>query len=93
MLYRVVVLKDGALPLMPKTVESTAYLIGEEGMNILAVAKGMKGGKFIITPMFEISTFTPNPQETAGQLRSCLMERVEALREVVAERHPSPSCP
>ena len=48
-------LPDGALPIYDKDPNVTAYVVGEEGENIIAVTKS----KRVIVPLFELAS---NPE-------------------------------
>lgn len=54
-------LPDGALPIYDKDPDVTAYVVGEEGQNILAVTKPRR----VIFPLFEIAS---NPEIPLTQI-------------------------
>jgi len=56
-------LPDGALPIYDKDPNVTAYVIGEEGENIVAVAKP----KRVLFPLFEIAS---NPEIQLTEVKS-----------------------
>ena len=73
--FYVEALPDGALPIYDKDPNITAYVIGEEGENIVAVAKP----KRVLFPLFEIAS-NPEIQLTEiKQRRFDLIERAQDL--------------
>lgn len=56
-------LPDGALPIYDKDPNITAYVVGEEGQNIIAVAKS----KRIIVPLFELAA---NPEVQLTEIKA-----------------------
>lgn len=64
-------LPDGALPLYDKDAEVTAYVISEEGMNIVAVQKP----KRVSVPLFEIASNPEIPLSEIKAKRFDLLER------------------
>ena len=54
-------LPDGALPIYDKDPEVTAFVVGEEGQNILAIQKPRR----VIFPLFEIAS---NPEIPLTQI-------------------------
>jgi len=63
-------LPDGALPIYDKDPNITAYVVGEEGMNIVAVAKP----KRVLFPLFEIAS---NPEIQLTELKQRRFDLVE----------------
>lgn len=76
-------LPDGALPIYDKDPVATAYIIGEEGENILAIQKP----KRVIFPLFEIASNPEIPLTQIKERRFDLIERAQDLAkaEVQAE--------
>jgi hypothetical protein len=68
-------LPDGALPIYDKDPEVTAYVIGEEGENILAVTKPRR----VIFPLFEIASNPEIPLTQIRERRYDLIERAQNL--------------
>jgi HK97 family phage major capsid protein len=66
-------LPDGALPIYDKDPEVTAYVIGEEGQNILAVQKPRR----VIFPLFEIAANPMIPLTQIKERRYDLIERAQ----------------
>ena len=64
-------LPDGALPIYDKDPNVTAYVIGEEGENIVAVAKP----KRVLFPLFEVASNPEIPLTEIKQRRFDLIER------------------
>ena len=64
-------LPDGALPIYDKDPEVTAYVIGEEGENIVSVSKS----KRVSFPLFEIASNPEIPLTEIKQRRFDLIER------------------
>ena len=64
-------LPDGALPIYDKDPNITAYVVGEEGMNIVAVAKP----KRVLFPLFEIASNSEIQLTELKQRRFDLVER------------------
>lgn len=64
-------LPDGALPIYDKDPTVTAYVIGEEGENIVAVAKP----KRVLFPLFEIASNPEIPLTQIKERRYDLIER------------------
>jgi len=63
-------LPDGALPIYDKDPNITAYVVGEEGENIVAVAKP----KRVLFPLFEIAS---NPEIQLTQIKERRFDVVE----------------
>jgi len=63
-------LPDGALPIYDKDAEVTAYVVGEEGENILSIVKP----KRIIIPLLEIAA---NPEIPLTQIKERRFDLVE----------------
>lgn len=74
-------LPDGALPIYDKDPLVTAYMIGEEGENILAVQKP----KRVIFPLFEIATNPEIPLTQIKERRFDLIERSQDLAKVAIQ--------
>jgi len=68
-------LPDGALPVYDKDPGVTAYVIGEEGQNILAIAKSRR----VIFPLFEIASNPEIPLTQVKERRFDLIERAQDL--------------
>ena len=63
-------LPDGALPVYDKDPNVTAYVVGEEGQNIIAVAKP----KRVLFPLFEI---TSNPEIQLTEIKQRRYDLIE----------------
>lgn len=63
-------LPDGALPIYDKDAEVTAYIVGEEGMNIVSVQKP----KRVAFPLFEI---TANPEVPLTEIKAKRFDLLE----------------
>jgi len=68
-------LPDGALPIYDKDPDVTAYVVGEEGENILAVTKPRR----VIFPLFEIASNPEIPLTQIKERRFDLIERSQDL--------------
>lgn len=68
-------LPDGALPIYDKDPDVTAYIVGEEGENILAVTKPRR----VIFPLFEIASNPEIPLTQIKERRFDLIERAQDL--------------
>jgi len=68
-------LPDGALPIYDKDANVTAYVIGEEGQNILAIQKPRR----VIFPLFEIASNPEIPLTQIKERRFDLIERSQGL--------------
>jgi hypothetical protein len=68
-------LPDGALPIYDKDPNVTAYVVGEEGQNILAIQKPRR----VIFPLFEISSNPEIPLTQIKERRYDLIERSQNL--------------
>jgi len=68
-------LPDGALPIYDKDANVTAYVVGEEGQNILAIQKPRR----VIFPLFEISSNPEIPLTQVKERRFDLIERSQDL--------------
>jgi len=68
-------LPDGALPIYDKDPNVTAYVIGEEGQNILAIQKPRR----VIFPLFEIASNPEIPLTQVKERRYDLIERAQDL--------------
>lgn len=68
-------LPDGALPIYDKDPEVTAFIIGEEGENILAITKPRR----VIFPLFEIASNPEIPLTQVKERRFDLIERAQDL--------------
>jgi hypothetical protein len=68
-------LPDGALPLYDKDPDVTAFVVGEEGENILAVTKPRR----VIFPLFEIAALPEIPLTQIRERRFDLIERAQDL--------------
>ena len=63
-------LPDGALPIYDKDPDVTAYVVGEEGQNILAITKPRR----VIFPLFEIAS---NPEIPLSQIKERRFDLIE----------------
>ena len=68
-------LPDGALPIYDKDPDVTAYVVGEEGQNILAITKPRR----VIFPLFEIASNPEIPLTQIKERRFDLIERAQDL--------------
>ena len=68
-------LPDGALPIYDKDPDVTAYIISEEGENIVGVARGRR----VIFPLFEIAANPEIPLSQIKERRFDLIERAQNL--------------
>jgi HK97 family phage major capsid protein len=68
-------LPDGALPIYDKDPDVTAYVVGEEGENILAIQKSRR----VIFPLFEIASNPEIPLTQIRERRFDLIERAQDL--------------
>jgi hypothetical protein len=68
-------LPDGALPIYDKDPDVTAYVIGEEGESITAVAKPRR----VIFPLFEIAALPKAPLTQIKERRYDLLKRMQDL--------------
>jgi hypothetical protein len=68
-------LPDGALPIYDKDPDVTAYVVGEEGQNIVAVTKPRR----VIFPLFEIASNPEIPLTQIKERRFDLIERAQDL--------------
>lgn len=66
---------DGALPIYDRDPEAVAYVIGEEGENILAIQKP----KRVVFPLFEIASNPEIPLTQIKERRFDLIERAQDL--------------
>lgn len=74
-------LPDGATPTYDKDPTVTAYVIGEEGENILAIQKSRR----VIFPLFEIATNPEIPLTQIKERRFDLIERSQDLAKVAIQ--------
>lgn len=68
-------LPDGALPIYDKDPDVTAYVVGEEGENIVGIARGRR----VIFPLFEIASNPEIPLSQVKERRFDLIERAQNL--------------
>jgi len=68
-------LPDGALPIYDKDPDVAAYIVGEEGENILSVTKSRR----VIFPLFEIASNPSIPLTQIKERRFDLIERSQDL--------------
>jgi len=68
-------LPDGALPIYDKDPDVTAYVVGEEGENILAVTKPRR----VVFPLFEIASLPEIPLTQIKERRFDLIDRAQDL--------------
>jgi len=66
-------LPDGALPIYDKDPNITAYVVGEEGENIVAVAKP----KRVLFPLFEIASIASNPEIQLTEIKQRRFDLIE----------------
>lgn len=66
---------DGALPIYDKDPDVTAYVIGEEGESITAIAKPRR----VIFPLFEIAALPKAPLTQVKERRYDLLKRMQDL--------------
>ncbi len=71
-------LPDGALPIYDKDPEVTAFVVGEEGENILAIQKPRR----VIFPLFEVASNPEIPLTQIKERRFDLIERAQDLAKV-----------
>lgn len=68
-------LPDGALPIYDKDPDVTAFVVGEEGQNILAIQKPRR----VIFPLFEIAS---NPEIPLTQIKERRFDMVERAQDL-----------
>lgn len=68
-------LPDGALPIYDKDPNVTAFVVGEEGENVLAITKPRR----VIFPLFEIASNPEIPLTQIKERRFDLIERAQDL--------------
>ena len=68
-------LPDGALPIYDKDPDVTAFVVGEEGENILAIQKPRR----VIFPLFEVASNPEIPLTQIKERRFDLIERAQDL--------------
>lgn len=68
-------LPDGALPIYDKDPDVSAFVVGEEGQNILAITKPRR----VIFPLFEIASNPEIPLTQIKERRFDLIERAQDL--------------
>lgn len=68
-------LPDGAMPYYDKDTGVTAYVVGEEGQNILAISKPRR----VLFPLFEIASNPEIPLTQIKERRFDLIERAQDL--------------
>ena len=73
--YLVEQLPDGALPIYDRDPDVTAYVMGEEGENIIAVSKSLR----VLFPLFEIASNPEIPLTQVKERRFDLIERAQDL--------------
>jgi len=71
-------LPDGALPIYDKDPNITAFVVGEEGQNILAVAKSRR----VTFPLFELASNPEVPITQVKERRFDIIERIQDLGKV-----------
>jgi len=69
--------ENGSVSLYPKKPETTAFCIGEEGQNILAITKPPR----FVLPSWELSAMGDSFSELTSQIVDLLQERITAIRE------------
>ena len=85
MYCRIDYLSDGQLPIY--STDGTAFIIGEEGQNVLAV-NNSKGR--VIFPLFTISHWGKSLDEVAQKIQVCLAERIVAIHNAIEDTKPDP---
>lgn len=75
-------LPDGALPIYDKDPDVTAYLIGEEGENVISVVKPRR----VIFPLFELAANPTIPLSQIREKRYDLIERSQDLGRSVIQQ-------
>jgi hypothetical protein len=68
-------LPDGALPIYDKDPDVTAYVVGEEGENIVAISKPRR----VMFPLFELASNPEIPLTQIREKRYDLIERTQDL--------------
>lgn len=68
-------LPDGALPIYDKDPDVTAYVVGEEGQNIMSVTKPRR----VLFPLFEIAS---NPEIPLTQIRERRFDLIERSQDL-----------
>lgn len=68
-------LPDGALPIYDKDPEVSAFVVGEEGQNILAIQKSRR----VIFPLFEVASNPEIPLTQIKERRFDMIERAQDL--------------
>lgn len=68
-------LPDGTIPIYDKDPDVTAYVVGEEGQNILAITKPRR----VIFPLFEVASNPEIPLTQIKERRFDLIERAQDL--------------
>lgn len=68
-------LPDGALPIYDKDPEVSAFVVGEEGQNILAIQKSRR----VFFPLFEVASNPEIPLTQIKERRFDLIERAQDL--------------
>jgi HK97 family phage major capsid protein len=68
-------LPDGALPIYDKDPEVTAFVVGEEGQNIVSIQKPRR----VIFPLFEVASNPEIPLTQIKERRFDLIERAQDL--------------
>ena len=68
-------LADGALPIYDKDPDVTAYVVGEEGENILSIIKGRR----VLFPLFELAS---NPQIPLTQIKERRFDLIERSQDL-----------
>lgn len=71
-------LPDGTLPIYDKDPNVTAFVVGEEGQNILAVAKSRR----VTFPLFELASNPEVPITQVKERRFDIIERIQDLGKV-----------
>ena len=89
MLCKVMYLAEGSIPHASKVKDSAALILGEEGMNVLAVKKGPKAlNGDVVFPTFELACdadATASLGDAVEMIRGSLHERVLCLREMTEQ--------
>lgn len=73
--FLVEVLPDGALPIYDKDPDVTAFVIGEEGQNVVALVKS----KRVLFPLFEIAA---NPEIALSQVKERRYDIIERSQDL-----------
>jgi len=79
--YKVEDLPDGAVPIYDKDPEVTAFVVGEEGQNIISIPKSRR----VIFPLFEIASNPEIPLTQIKERRFDVVERSQDLAKAMIQ--------